>query len=463
MPDAIIDKKAVGTPTAHHDAMDEKWSMIRALWGGTATMRAAGTKYLPQESKEKNELYLARLDRSFLFNAYRDSVEKIVAKPFTRAVEVKEQDRLHEQLKPIQDDADRSGTSLTTLARELMTILINHGMAHVMVDYPNLAEQPRLDEQRALDIRPAFIPVSPANLIGFQTRKDETGRTILSQARIRVLREDGWELHEYDEDDDAFVPIDGGLWVGMNRVPLVTAYVSRDGFMTASPALEDLAWLNLEHWQSSSDQRNILRFARSGLIVVTGVTEEDVEKQGGIVVGPTSRMILDPADAKVQIVEHSGSAIGAGAEDLRAIEQKMQVLGLQPFFKLTGGTTATEKMIDEGRTETEVQSWIGMAERLLEDSYALAAQWVGTDLPDDFDVNIYSEFVLSKLVARDLAALLDLRKGGDVDRETLLSEFKRRRILDESGTVQDIIDRLEAEGPNLAGIGGSVEGGFDGE
>jgi len=52
--------------------------------------------------------------------------------------------------------------------------------------------------------------------------------------------------------------------------------------MQAKPPLLDLAWLNVEHWQSASDQSNILHVARVP-ICSPRISE------GGLIVGAALR------------------------------------------------------------------------------------------------------------------------------------------------------------------------------
>jgi hypothetical protein len=485
MADKESQNNLVGTSTAVYDAMSVKWHLISALTSGTQAMRDAKETYLPREEREESDAYNTRLNRSFLFNGYRDSVEKIVAKPFSRSVVLANKEKLPEQLQGIEEDTDREGTSLTQLARELLTIAIDHGLAHVWVDYPRVEEQINLAEQRDNGIRPMLIPVSPASLIGWREDKDATGKKFLTQARIheivsldsgmygieqrervRVLNQGSFELFEKEDSKTGFVklpaPEGEGDFRNFADVPIVTGYLARTGFMTAVPAMEDLAWMNLAHWQSSSDQRNILRFARTGLWVFTGITREQLLEQK-FSLGPSSFVALKPKDADAKVVEHSGNAIDAGQRDLDKLEQQMQVLGLQPFFRLTGGATATEKMIDENRSETEVQAWIKVVEDMLYDAYAMAAKWIGQELPEDFAVNIYSNFTLDSLAGRDLEMLLKMRVSGNLDEKTFIEEVKRRNLFADATSSEEILARLVAEGPSLGSLGVGDEGGGEDE
>jgi hypothetical protein len=44
-------------------------------------------------------------------------------------------------------------------------------------------------------------------------------------------------------------------------ITLVTLYTKRTGFMCGSPPLLNMALLNIKHWQSQSEQDNILHVA----------------------------------------------------------------------------------------------------------------------------------------------------------------------------------------------------------
>src|SRR3546814_6971269 len=82
-----------------------------------------------------------------------------------------------------------------------------------------------------------------------QIRVLEPGRWSLWR-RADAVRDRPWRRHAGGE--TSFGP------PGFGTLPLVTVYAERTGYLTARPPLLDLAWLNLAHWQSSSDQRHIL-------------------------------------------------------------------------------------------------------------------------------------------------------------------------------------------------------------
>jgi hypothetical protein len=447
--------------------MAKHWTLIQDLMGGTLAMRAASTTWLPMEEGEESTGYTARLNRSILFGGFKDTVENLSSKPFARAINLQNNDSLPEQLQALENNADRTGKSLTQFAREVMESAIQYGLCHILVDYPAIRptgdeDIPSLATQQQQDIRPYFVKIEAPSLIGWRIATDETGKPILTQIRIqedtvepdgeygeerveriRVLFPDKWELHTKRSGGD-WVREKGVISGNSVGIPLVTFYINPTGQLTAMPPFEDLAFLNLAHWQSDSDQRNILRFARVGLLAMTGLTDEDMERK--IVWGPNRVFRTTSTDADIKYVEHSGKAIEAGRKDLEQLVESMEVLGLQPLMERGQGKTATGRAMDEARQESSIQSWIRNLERALLKCYEIAAAWVGTqELPEDFAIDIFSDFGISIRGTEDIDKLIDMREKSMISHETFLREIKRRATLSDSVDIEDEISKVAEE------------------
>lgn len=472
----------VATESVAYQGMSGHWDLIHALLGGTEAMRDAGETWLPQEPSETPDAYSVRLNRSFLHPAYKNTVQTITSKPFVRPAGL--QGDLPEGMEEITSDVTGAGEDLSQFAHRLFDTLLNYGLAHILVDYAKVEDPEsttKADEQ-AIGARPRFVSVSPIDLIAFLTEDNPTGGPpVLTQIRfretrvepdgnysdkeveyIRVYNRDSWELWKKiitSEKKVKYVLKESGRHT-FGRVPLVTCYINRTGFLTALPPLEDLAWLNLAHWQSMSDQRNILRYARVALLFGAGFTRKEIEK--GIVLGPDRLVGSTNKEAKLSYVEHSGKSIAAGQEDIDKLEERMEILGLQPFIRRSGGATATGRAIDEGKRQSDVQSWIRSLENILTDAYGMAAEWLKLTLPDNFKVNIFNEFGLSIKAPTDVEALFKSRQAGEISHPTYLTEIKRRGLLSETVNVEEEVAAVEAEGPALSEMTRGGAGGFGG-
>ena len=76
----------VADPHPVWESMRQRWALINALMGGTLTMRAWTTEFLPKETAESDDAYSDRLRRTFLFNGLESAIRSIVSKPFSRDV-----------------------------------------------------------------------------------------------------------------------------------------------------------------------------------------------------------------------------------------------------------------------------------------------------------------------------------------------------------------------------------------
>jgi len=332
-------------------------------------------------------------------------------------------------------------------------------------------ERTRRDELEG-GIRPYFVPISPRDLIGWREEIGANGQRRLTQIRycesviepdgvygdkvvnrVRVLNAptgDGpgtWEKHEKDVDSKEYRKVDEGTHT-YPGIPLVSYYTNRIGFMSALPALEELAWMNLMHWQSQSDQRNILRVARVGILFRKGFKKKELEKE--IIIGANESLGAEDPQADVKWVEHEGKAIAAGRQDLLDIEAKMTILGLEPLIQKSGDVTATGRAISEAKSATKIQTWVRSLELALEEGYRMANYRIHDDrttkdLPEDFSVNVFNEFVIGFGSIDDLKVLLAACTASKISNETLISEFQRRGVMADTISVDEEMDRIEEQ------------------
>jgi len=465
----------IAIPCVGYQEMAEDWELIHDLLGGTKTMRLAGEKWLPKEPREDG--YSSRLNRSILYNAYRDTLNKLANRPFAHPISFTD---LPEQLEYLKEDVDATGKSFETFAKEIMKDLINYGITHIFVDHselPEIAEGAVLtkaDEER-LGARVLLNIVHPPDLIGWQTEIINK-RIRLTQIRVKevvtesvgtygdrdinyvkVYTETGWEIYKEAISDDnkektTWLLVDSGKHT-FGNIPLITIYANRTGFMMAEPPLMDLAWLNLAHWQSYSDQRNILRLSRFGLLFGKGFPKGMVG--ASLDVGPSKAFLTSNPESDLKYVEHTGGSIEAGRKDIEDIEIKMEILGQQPLMRTAPLTTATAKRIDESRNISQLQSWVRSLERSLLQVIKMAGEWRKIEVPEATKVDIFSDFEVAIYGATDKELLLKIRTEGEITRATFLKEEQRRGVL--SGEI-DVKDEAEAaEQENVDGLKNLVE------
>lgn len=464
MVDKVEPKNKVDYPGVGYKEMATKWDLPNTLLSGTDGMRRAREKYLPREVAEELKAYNNRLKRSFLFEAFGDTVDKCAAAPYSKPVTVK---NAPPELAMLEKDVDGTGRSLTQLGNECMATGAAIGGYHLLVDYPAVpdADKKTKADETAEGLRPNIIQVTPGNLIGWRAKRQPGGAPVLTQIRIletalepdgaygevvvkriRVYNTDTWELWEKKPDAKEYSRIEGPHSHSFAGIPLVTVYFKRTGFLTMAPPLEKLAWMNLAHWQSNSDQRNILRFARFALLFGKGFSKPEIDK--GFAIGPTRMIATTNPEADLSYVEHSGNAIQAGQNDVEHLEEIMEVLGLDPFLKKRQAATATSQEINADAKEADIQAWIRAQETGYEEAYAMAGRWIKLRaMPTDFSVDVFNNFALGFRTKDDVEALQKMRDKREISHNTFINEVKSRGVLSEDVDPEDEREALEEEGP----------------
>jgi len=459
---AKVDKES-----AAFQQMNRKWELVTDLLGGTDAMQDRGEKWLPRETKEDPEDYAIRKSHSELYDAYKDTTEKIGAKPFKVPAKLRVGDQLPAQLQGISENVDRQGNDLTSFCKNLFTESVRYGMSHVFVESPQLIPR-NLKEKKEKGIRPYFIRIHPQDLFGWQFTRNESGEFILTQIRWREAREEPDPVNPYQEVVMEYVrvwtPTAWEIWRrvrgsgdyrpwrsgkhNLGKIPLVTLYTGWESFMMASPPLYGLARLNLRHYRTFSEQCNILRFCRLPVYYASGVTEK--EYKDGVEFGPNSIVMSQNKDFKFGVVEHQGNAIKAGERDVDLTERRMEVFGTTPYIQRSGVQSATGRHYTETGRETLMQSWIRAGEMVMTDAYKLAAEWESSDgnklvIPEEFKVEWFNQFNLSYRATEEIRALNEayLADPPRLDRQTWFEELKRRDVFDEALSFEEYDRRMK--------------------
>lgn len=449
---------AVNTPSAEITELAKAWAVLEPLMGGTPAMRQASTRMLPQWPNEETAAYAARLATATLFPAYRRTVTVMAGKPFAKALTLS--DDAPPSIVQWADDVDLQGNNLHSFAAEMFEESF-YGLAGVLVEYPRVpaAEGPRTVAQvERSGQRPYLVRVKHRQILGWRSalvggrlqltqlriaesrdvEDGDYGTTIIPQ--VRVLRPGSWELWEQAGKGSDWTLVDKGT-TSLPVIPFVPIYGHREGFMLGSAPLLDLAYLNIKHWQSQSDQDTILHVARVPILAMIGADEDSQLTVGG------SAAVKLPLTADMKFVEHSGAAIGAGAQALTDLEQQMIQAGAELLVKQPGDRSATESANDAEANKCELQRLTEQFEDALDQALWLMAQYVR--LPSAGSVSLFKDFGAATQSDAMAQLVADLNARGIIPKRLVLQELQRRGVIEASVDIDAAIAEAEDEGPAL--------------
>lgn len=440
----VLAPDTIASPGIEYLRMSQKYELHSDLWGGTERMRYRKTRWLPQEEGESDKAYKARLNRTFLYNGYKSTIQRLAGQVFFRPVNV---ENVPSELEYLEHDFDSEGRSLTEVAHDLLVKMLRYGKAHGIVDYPSGTSDLTLAEERELKVRPYFTEIDPRDLIAWRSRR-VGGADILEQIRIqeyviepfdenqeietyriRVFFPDEIRVYSLRMNDNAEAyTLEHEMTNTLGKIPLVTAYGAKTGFLTAEPPLDDLAWLNLRHWQSTSDQNTILHVTRVPIFFAAGFEEGEINNT---TVGPYRGISTTNESATISYIEHEGSAIGAGRQDLKDLEDQMHEIGADLLVsRSVDRQTASARSIDRAESLSMLQTMVMSLERLIKDAYVLAGEWLNVDA-SDVRVSISEEFRVP-VEANPTEDLINMYDKGLLDYERFVAELQRRGTLSES-------------------------------
>lgn len=475
--------KGVDSTSCEYDCMLPKWERIQAVLDGTDAMRTAGEKYLPRHEYEGESAYKERLGTSVLDNWTSRTLETLVGKAFRDPPQLLD---LPKQVEDILKDMDGSGTSAVAMAQAWFREAVAKREAWLFVDFtrglPRADGLPRtLEDDRRDGLRPLWRLVCPEHVL-FKQGETIQGRFRWTQVRvsectmepdgefgemlverIRVHRPGTWELYRKVRDNRRrwkWVLEDAGA-TGLAEIPAYLFRVDGD-----KPPLEDLAHLNITHWQSGSDQRSILTTSRFAMLAASGAPPVDpAAGEKPLIVGPKQWLSMPDPQGKFYYVEHTGAAINSGRTDLQDLEQRMASYGAEFLKRQPGRASATGRALDSSEAQSLLQTWVRQFGEALGHALVVTARWLR--LPDSEAGNVKFELAadVDATDATEVTALTQGRQRGDISRVAWLTEMKRRGFLPDDFDIEkdkELIDQELVDGSILGGMFGGASGANNG-
>jgi hypothetical protein len=437
----------VDTQSAAVAKMAEAWPMIDALVGGTGAMRAAGKAFLPQFPAEPDASYKARLSTATLFPAFARTAEVLAAKPLSKAITL---DGVPPDIEALLEDVDGEGSTLHAYFALLMLQRIQYGLAGVLVDMPPAEGLRTLADEKQAGVRPYFATYKASSILECSPGKDGPSRVRLLECvtepdgewgekpvkQVRVLTPGKWAIHRKVKQEDgreSWQEVESGVTT-LKRIPFVL-------FGDGKPPLLDLAYQNITHWQSSSDQQTILHVARVPILYATGFGDEDQ-----LTVGASSFVRTTNENAKIGYAEHTGAAIGAGEESIKRLEDQMRMTGAELLVQKARITTATQTVSEGEGSKSILQRIAESFQESIEECLCLMCEWRGIATPE-IEVKLYTDFGAAALGEQTANTILAAVAGKVISPETGFHELKRRDLISPDVEWVEEATRIAAQSP----------------
>ena len=410
-------------------AMTPEWNQMAAVTNGSDFMKELHGRYLPQEPREDDDAYAARIGRSVLSPFTLRLIENAAGMVLRRPIGVDGDS----YWKEFSRNVDGLGSSINEYARRSLVSSLTYGHSAILIDFPNDPGILTLRDEIASGRRPYFINIDAPQIWGW--RQESTNPSSkLTQIRLHewVCVPEGDFGEKREEQIRVIRPGTFETWnteglistgaYSLDEIPLVPIYSNRMGMLTSKPPLLDIASLNITHYQRQADLINALHIAAMPILVLEGWDDQPE----GTSVGVNYGLSTVPGN-KVYYVGADSSSFQAQQDEIQQLEAQMSSLGVT---KLLGqkfvAESADAKRIDQAQANS-VLSIISMElESALQQAYDFAGLYLNKKPPK---ITLDRDFDFYRLLGQDVAVIGDLNERGAITDKTFLEILKSGEIL----------------------------------
>lgn len=427
------------------------WKVMAAVTNGTNYIRDLAEQYLPQEPREDDEAWQARIDRSVLSPYTSRLIETAAGAVLRKPIHIEGDPYWSE----VALDIDGIGSNINEYARRALVSSLTYGHSAILVDFPAATGARNLAEERAMGRRPYFVHVDAPQIWGW--RKDSTNR--LTQIRIhdyeyrplnefgeeqvevmRVIYPGRYDLYTLGQETVTFEKSDG---FSLNTIPVVPIYSNRRGVLISQPGLLDIANLNITHYQRQSDLIHALHIAAMPTLVLEGYSQDSSEAT----IGVNYALGMEPGH-KAYYVQSDATSFEAQMNELQSLEGQMSTLGITKLFgQKFVAESAEAKRIDQAQANSVLSIISQELESCLNQAFAFAAQYVGMEPPV---ITIDRDFDYYRLIGQDISVLAQLNEAGKISDATLLEVLRRGEILPDNMDIDAELEAMETRAAEMA-------------
>lgn len=459
----------------------KKWKLVRDCIAGPLSIKAAGECYLPRMEKQTVKRYDNYKARAVFFNGTKRTHKAINGLIFRKPPKMD----LTGPLEPIEGDADLKGNKFISYCKTVVADVSGVGRAGTLIDWSKKEDRAYLCFYRAEDV------------VNWQYETIE-GKTVLTLLSLH-------ECTQEKDPKDPFAPteveqwrtfqlIDGAVVCNVWRrdpndenklkIVLTPPMIRKGGTLAAIPfvfhnsdggdpdvtdvPLEDLAHVNVSHYQSSADLENGRHLTGNPTPCLFGLdtqTETGAAKQGEVgsdgtvQLGSDAVLLSDNADAKAMYMEFSGQGLACLENAMKQKEEQMAALGARLIEPPKKDAEATETVQLKYTAEASTLATIGIScTETLKQALAWVIYWTDAsvetiaDAADAIEFALNTDFVSAAITGEMLTAVCAARTANLISATAFFYQLQRGEFYPEGWTEEDESGAIETEPPMPAPI-----------
>jgi hypothetical protein len=448
------------------------WAQTRDAVKGSVAVKEKKHKYLPvpdntsgDERKGTETIrYRQYIKRALYTNFTGRTKNALVGAAFRKDPIIE----LPEILEYLKGDATGDGLSLTQLAKDELSNILETGRSVLLVDYPQADDGLSAEEVARLDLKASIIPYTCEQIINWKidvirgrrmvtmiviaenylNAEDEFDHSKETQYRVLRLSETGYSQQIYRENEpftNEFFPRkgDGSLW---QEIPIMFVGSKNNDSTIDDAPLADIAEINIAHFRNSADyEESCFIVGQPSLFITTSMSNEQFKSMNpqGIKLGSRTGHVLGETGSASLLQADPNQLV---MEAMKAKEQQMVAIGARIITDRADRETAEAARIRFASENSVLGDVVGN----LSEGIRKCIEWVGEFMNADtsdayFEINreFYDKTVDPQMIM-SMVTLLDRDIIGEQD---IFDRLKGAGLVDQDRTMEDIKDEANQGNP----------------
>lgn len=453
------------------------WNKVEPIIEGLDSMKEQRERFLPRFPDESDANYNYRLGLAKLTNICRDVSEGLSSKPFEEEITLINNDDTTADGKFVSDfieDVDGRGNNLSTFSSLTFFNGITNAIDWIFVDFPTVDTSRPISREQAKQKKlvPYWTHVLGKNVFDIRTKIHNSKELIsfikifepsdgVEPDKIRIFERNDtglvtWKLYKKDEDGKHYnLEKEGKLSIQLIPfVPFITGRRNGNSYKFY-PAMSDAVDLQITLYQNETALEYIKTMTGYPMLAANGMSpQKDASgKPITVAVGP-NKVLYGPTNSAGQngewkYIEPSANSLEFLQKNIDRTKQDLRELGRQPLTALSTQLTTTTTAIAAGKAKSAVTVWALSLKDTLENCLKITMLWLSSK--HEPEVNVFTGFDDILNDGTDITALLSMRQNGDLSRETLYVEMKRRKVLSPEFNFNSESERILNEIPSDEG------------
>ena len=443
------------------------WTQTRDAVRGSVAIKEKKHQYLPVPDNSSGDerkgtetiRYRQYMKRALFTNFTGRTKNALVGAAFRKDPIIE----LPEELSYLISDATGDGLSLTQLAKDELSNLMETGRSVLLVDYPQTDENVTVEDVRRMNLRASIIPYTAEQVINWKSDVvggyrmltsvviaeeyleplDEFDHSSKIQYRVLRLREDGYTQQIYREDEpftNEFYPkrADGTNWP---EIPIMFIGSKNNDSTIDDAPLADIAEVNLAHFRNSADYEESCFLVGQPTLFITHSLSAEQFKQfnpQGIKLGSRAGHVLGEQGSATLLQANENQLVMRAME---AKEHQMIAIGariIQDRTSRSDRETAEAARIRFASENSVLGDVVGNLSEAITKCIGWIGEFMGVDADETrfiinrefYDRDVDPQMIMSMvtLLDRDIIAEQDifdrLKTGGLVNPERSLEDVK---------------------------------------